>query len=117
MKNIEEALHMADKENNGITIFNVPDEPKFIRTPRKSLLGFAGAMALVLGALSGLSFGTSIGGLMLIFMAPLWMVVIFMIIKFLSVWHAYKYSRIMLLAIYLIVCIIVPLVMFILQRA
>ena len=107
---------MAEKEGNNITVFNVPDEPKFIRTPRKSLFGFAGAMALVVGALSGLSFGTSIGGLMLIFMAPLWMVVIFMIIKFLSVWHAYKYSRLMLLGVYLIISIIVPVLMFVLQK-
>ena len=76
---------MAD-ENQGPGLFDVPEDPLYIRTPRVKLVGTAIAfLFLIIGM-----------PLMLIFVAPIWAIIIYCIVLFSKVWAAYKYSRILL---------------------
>ncbi len=87
---------MAD-ENQGPGLFDVPEDPLYIRTPRVKLVGTAIAFLFLIIAVGAVS-SIPIGGmpLMLIFVAPIWAIIIYCIVLFSKVWAAYKYSRILL---------------------
>lgn len=103
---------MAD-ENQGPGLFDVPDEPLYIRTPRGRLVGIALAFLVAIVGVGAIS-SIPIGGmpLMLIFVAPLWVILIYCIIMYLKVWAAYKYSRVLLVCVYLATIIITYLITF-----
>lgn len=106
---------MADeKKEKGGGVFSVPEDPTYIRTPRKTLLGVAGALlavVILLGTLSSLN-----SGQMLIFIAPLWIFLIYIFYMFCRVWKAYKYSIILLLVVNLLVLAATVVVVFSLSR-
>lgn len=103
---------MAD-ENQGPGLFDVPDEPLYIRTPRLKLIGTALGFLVLIVAVGAIS-SIPIGGmpLMLIFVAPLWIILIYCIFMYLKVWAAYKYSKALLLGVYLAAIVITYLITF-----
>ena len=106
---------MAEEEKTS-SIFTIPDETYYIRTPRKTLLGVSVVMLIILIVISALTFGTQICALMLIFVGPLRFIAIYMVYMFSRVWAAYKYSRILLIGVYLLAVVLTPIVLQLLQR-
>jgi len=91
---------MADekKEKSG-GVFTVPDDPTYIRFPRKMLLGVAGALfavGVILTVICSINFN------MLMFIALLWVFWIYIFYMFCRVWKAYKYSVILLIVLNLL---------------
>lgn len=103
---------MAD-ENQGPGLFDVPEEPLYIRTPRTKLLGTAIGFLVLIVAVAAVS-SIPIGGmpLMLIFVAPLWIILIYCVLMYSKVWAAYKYSRLLLIGTYLVAVVITYLITF-----
>lgn len=104
-------------EENGSSLFEVPEEALFIRVPRGRLIGVASAFlvfVILIGVLTGIPLGGAMG-LMLIFTGPLAVICGYFIVMFSHVWKAYHYSLVLYYVTYLVVLalsVVVPMLFY-----
>lgn len=104
----------ADQEQGG-SLFEVPEEALFIRVPRARLIAIASAFlvcVIIVGVLTGTPLGGAMG-LMLLFTGPIAVLVVYFLVMFAHVWKAYKYSVPLYITVYalaFIISVIAPMI-------